>query len=88
MTAVANHVTKYMDITVTSTGSGSTLTPETPAGTVNGVNTTFTVANEPVLLFTDGIQRISPTDYTYSLGTIEMNALIPPVQSIISYYNA
>lgn len=67
---------------------GKTLTPETPVGTVNGVNTTFTVANTPVQLFTDGMYRYITADYTYSTGTITMNALIPPVNNIVSFYNA
>ena len=67
---------------------GKTLTPETPTGTVNGSNLTFSVLNTPVLLFTDGLYRYITTDYTYSGGVITMNALIPPVNSIISFYNA
>ncbi len=56
-------------------GSSSFVYDETPSGTVNGSNVTFTLANTPVadtlVLFRDG-QRLVPggADYTLSTATI------------------
>lgn len=88
ITAVANQNTKYTDITIAAVGSGVTLTAETPSGTIDGSNLVFTVSNTPVQLFSDGMYRVLNTDYTYVGGIITMNALLAPVISIISYYNA
>lgn len=69
-------------------GTGTTLTAETPIGTINGVNTTFTVAHTPVFVEIDGMLRVSGYGYTYAAPVITTDALTPPVQSIISFYNA
>lgn len=86
--ATATQQGDTVSITIPTPSSGVTLTPETPIGTVDGVNVTFTVTHTPVQLFTDGLLRVLGTDYTYAVGTITMNALLAPVNSIISYYNA
>lgn len=70
------------------TSSGATLTAETPVGTVNGVNTTFTVAHAPVFVEIDGMCRVAGYGYTYAAPTITTDPLTPPVQSITSFYNA
>ncbi len=64
---------------------------EIPSGTVNGVNTSFTVANQPVFIESSGQTMVSSTDdptnygYTYSGGTVTMvNA---PTQEIHSFHN-
>ena len=69
-------------------GSGHTLTAETPVGTINGVNTSFTVANTPVFVEMDGTLRVNGYGYTYAGGIITTDPLLPPTQSIISFYNA
>lgn len=50
-------------------------TIETPSGTVNGSNTTFTIANVPleteaVQVFKNGLLQRLTTDYTFSGTTI------------------
>ena len=72
-------------ILVDSTGGrgGSSLTQETPTGTVNGSNTTFTVAHQPVFIVVDGMVRplvttitdINGNGFTYSAGTITVSSL-------------
>lgn len=69
-------------------GTGKTLTLETPVGTVNGVNTTFTVSNTPVFVEIDGMLRVPGYGYTYAAPTITTDALTPPAQNITSFYNA
>ncbi len=69
-------------------GSGTTLTAETPVGTVDGVNTIFTVAHTPIFMEIDGMIRVNGYGYTYAAPTITTDPLTPPVQSIISFYNA
>lgn len=59
---------------------------ETPAGTVNGVNTTYTVTNEPIYIVVDRVLKFENIDYTYSAGTIEITDGAPPVQLIRSFY--
>lgn len=66
--------------------SSSGVTEETPDGLVNGSNITFTVSNTPKFVIIDGMFRVSGQGYTYSGGTITVNALIPPVDFIRSFY--
>lgn len=68
--------------------SGDTLTVEIPTGTVNGVNTTFTVVNTPVVVVIDGLLRRATKGYTYAALTITVDPLTPPVYDIFSLYNA
>ena len=72
-TASGNEVT----VTITSGAGGSWLTP---TGTVDGVNTTFTVASEPTMVMVDGTAKAPGFGYTYAALTIEM--VIPPNQWI------
>lgn len=64
---------------------------EIPSGTVNGVNTSFTVANTPVLVEESGQTMVSASDdptnygYTYSGGTITF--VNPPTQTPHSFHN-
>ena len=60
--------------------SASSPTPVTPAGTVDGSNTAFTVASAPKWVISDGITYFSGAGYSYALGTITMD--IPPSQYI------
>lgn len=77
-TAIGNAVTE----TITA-GGGSI---EVPTGVVNGVNTSFTVTNQPAFLIVDGVVRRSTKGYTYSAGTITVDPLTPPVYDIFSVY--
>jgi hypothetical protein len=86
ITASANQTTKYTDITFSA--AGATIASEIPVGAVDGVNTVYTVAHEPLFVMSDGMFRVNGYGYTYAAGTITMDALIPPVQYIISYYSA
>lgn len=52
---------------------------ETPAGTVNGSNVTFTLAHTPspsasLQFFINGVGQVSTTDYTISTATITMTS--------------
>lgn len=75
---------------------GATLTEETPAGTVDGSNTIFTVVNTPIYIVVDGLTRILVSDindlngngFTFSSGTIIVNPNVPPTSFIRSYFNA
>ncbi len=67
-------------------GSGTTvgfIDAETPAGTMNGANTTFTLANTPnpsasLALFRNGLLMSAAADYTLSGNTITFqNAAVP-----------
>lgn len=75
-------------ITITGgTGSGSTAV-ETPTGTVNGSNASFTVTNEPLYIIVDGISKFVTLHYTYAGGTITITDGAPPTQYIRSVYSA
>lgn len=84
ITAVNNPQTLRVDVTISSTGSGGggfTYGNEIPSGTMNGVNTLFTLAHVPVSptlmqLFLNGaLQYQNATgDYTISSSTITMAA--------------
>lgn len=72
-------------------GVGGGIAVETPTGTVNGANTVFTATNEPIFVVADGMTRFDGVGYTLTGSgpyTITFNALIPPVESIRSVYNA
>jgi hypothetical protein len=70
--------------TVNSTGSGLTTSNfvfnEAPSGSINSTNVTYTLANTPtsgtVVLYENGLQQVSGTDYTISGTTITY--LFPP----------
>jgi hypothetical protein len=67
--------------TPADTGNGVTM--ETPTGSVDGSNTTFTVSAEPQWVVSDGITYFANLGYTYSGGTIEMT--VPPSQYIRAF---
>ncbi len=66
------------------TGAAAGLQFETPVGTVDGNNVTFTVSNTPQMLFVDGMARLQGFDFTYLAGTIILN--LAPQQWIRSMY--
>lgn len=65
---------------------GATGGIETPTGTINGSNVTFTVLNTPVFVTVDGMIRYATLDYTYSAPTITITNGAPPFVSIRSHY--
>lgn len=72
----------------TSTGGGGgNVALETPVGTVNGVNTTFTVANAPIYVLVDGVAKFLTINYTYSAPTVTITDGAPPTQTIYSLHN-
>jgi hypothetical protein len=52
------------------------VTSETPSGTINGANATFTLANTPTTgtlrLYMNGVRQTPTTDYTIATATITM----------------
>lgn len=63
-------------------------TQETPSGLINGVNTVYTIAfepleNESILLFKNGLQQRLGTDFTVS-GTTITFASAPAIASDLS----
>ena len=74
------------DVTIEATGA--TIASETPVGTIDASNVTFTVSNEPLWILADGVIRISGQGYTYAAGTVTYDALVPPVQWHKSFYAA
>ena len=64
---------------------------ENPSGTVNGVNTTFTVLNTPIFAEVSGQVMVSQAQdatnygYSYSAGTITF--VNPPTQTPHTFYN-
>lgn len=91
LTKADNNTTKQADFTITSTGgSGSGINVETPTGAVNGTNTTFTTANNPVGVIIDNQIYWGVGDgYTVSGSgpyTITTNTDRPPISTIRDFY--
>lgn len=82
----ATSVPLYADPTTHRLLVSASLNVETPTGTVNGVNVTFTVLNTPKIVIIDGLCRFSGLGYTYASGTITVDSLIPPISFIRSIY--
>ena len=60
---------------VAASSAGAQVDNETPAGTRDGANDTFTLAHTPspagsLLLFLDGIYQVAGVDYTLTTATI------------------
>lgn len=90
VSSVTQNPNGTIDVTISggSGGGGGTLTSETPVGTVDGVNKTFTVSNIPVQLFLNQGLQILNDDYTVSGLTITfVNAPIASSTTpLISWY--
>lgn len=69
---------------------GFTLTAETPTGTVNDSNTSFTVSHEPLYIVVNGAQyTVGDGIYTsYAAGTITLSSAVGVGGFIKSFYNA
>ena len=63
-------------------GSGSGANPQTPSGTIDGNNTSFTVTGALNNLFVNGEFQTPNIDYTFSTGTISFT-VAPPKGSVI-----
>jgi len=74
--------------TLTFTGGSGATAVETPTGTVNGVNLSFTVANTPLYIIVDGISRFETIHYTLSGLNVTLLADNQPSQYIRSVYSA
>lgn len=64
--------------------SGIGYTIETPSGTVNGSNTTFTVTNTPVYLVIDGATYFENAGYT--IAGLTITTATEPSSFIRSFY--
>lgn len=76
--------------TLTKITTASDVARETPSGTVNGSNTSFTLANTPpsgIDLFQDGIYLTPTTDYSVSGTTITMVTAPATGQSLYAVYH-
>lgn len=71
-------------------GSGKILTVETPVGTVDDSNTTFTVMNTPLFIDINGSSYVAGTGLfsSYSLGVITLSSAVGTGGFIRSFYNA
>lgn len=74
--------------TTPSGGSAVALSSETPSGTVNGSNVTFTVLHDPSALFVNGQYMTLTADYTYNSGTKTITFTTAPVtgSNLVSLY--
>lgn len=75
-------------------GGATTFFQEAPAGAVNGINVTFTLANTPtanvnVLLWLDGVLQYQGIgrDYTISGATITMAVAPTAPQTLRAFYS-
>lgn len=69
-------IIKDSGVALSSVNTTTQVTNQTPTGTVNGVNATFTLANTPILgtemIFLNGLLQIPTTDYTMAGSVITM----------------
>lgn len=75
----------------TSKGLALTYYQEIPSGTVNGSNTSFTLAHTPfsqteLILFLDAIPQLAGTDFTLSGSTITMTVAPATNQQLWARY--
>lgn len=85
----ADPVTHRLLVDATGGGGGTTLKVETPSGTVDDSNTTFTVANTPVFIVINGGTYVAGTGLfsTYSAPTITLSSPVGTGGFIRSFYN-
>lgn len=82
-----NVFTGTFDYYESSSGGINFADDETPSGTVNGVNTTFTLANTPspatsLQLYRDG-QLLTPGGVDYTLATATITMVYPPATNTV-----
>lgn len=71
-------------------GTGHTLTPQTPIGTVDDSNTIFTVTHDPIYIVVNGATYTPGTGIfaSYNSGTITLSSPVGTGGFITSFYNA
>lgn len=75
-------------LSASSTGGSVSYGYETPSGTVNGVNTVFSVVNTPNIVTVNGQVKTQGIDYTYSAPNITFS-LAPLTGAVItSFYGS
>lgn len=79
--------TEY-ELTPPASGGSGALLEETPVGTVNGVNKSFTVANAPLFIVVEGQSMINGDGYTLSGLNITFDNAPPVGGTPHSFYNA
>lgn len=70
---------------------GATFTQETPSGTVNGTNVTFTLSNTPasalsVIVTLNGVVQVQGSDYSLAGVTITFATAPSLVQTVYAHY--
>jgi hypothetical protein len=83
-----NMSTSPPTITAVINGTGNFSDSETPSGTINGSNVTFTLINQPLSgtlhLFLDGLRMKPSLDYTISGSTITfLSGVVPEIGATI-----
>lgn len=93
LTTTTGYFINYRGMLI-SAGSGGITSAfaETPSGTVNSSNVTFTLANTPadtngVLVLLDGVVQYNGVDYTVSGSTITFSTAPVTGSTIFAYYN-
>jgi len=71
----------------TGGGSGAGVAFETPVGTVNDANVTFSVSNTPVYIIVNGATHFSGAGYTYSAPNITLSSPVGTGGFIRSAYS-
>jgi hypothetical protein len=69
-----------------SSSTGSALATETPVGTIDNANTSFTVTNIPLWIVVNGATLFSGGGFTYGSGTITTDSTVGTGGSIYSVY--
>lgn len=73
-----------------SSGGGGSISFETPSGTVDGTNTTFTVTVAPLYIVTDGVQyfeNIPAASPEYTRSGLTITTKVPPTEFIRSAHS-
>jgi len=89
LTAVNNTTAGWVDVTISVTGGsgGSTLGFETPTGTIDGVNATFTVVHTPLFVVLNGATYFENDGYTLAGLTITMLVIPQTGSTLRSAFN-
>ena len=73
----------YWPQDIESSGSGAN--PQTPSGTIDGSNTSYTVTGALNNLFLNGAFQTPGIDYTYNAGTHTISFTVPPTKGSVIY---
>lgn len=90
LTAGTNITIVGTTISATGGGSGTYTSNETPSGTINSSNTSFTLAHTPVSgtvsLYLNGLYQVPSVDYTISSGTVTYSSAPFTGDSLMAIY--